>query len=130
LARFEDWLRRRVAAAVPFRIPAKVLHREIAAMGFAGAERTVRRFVQGLVPAVEPEPVKRFKTAPGEQTPMDRGEYRFNGRKVYCFVVVLGYSRWLYIECGWRCWCDATSTCSGRWAGSHARFCTTTCVGS
>ena len=98
LARFEDWLARRVAAAAPFRIPATVLHREVVAMGFDGAERTVRRFVQGLTPPVEPEPVKRFETAPGEQTQMDWGEYRFNGRKVYCFVGVLGYSRWLYIE--------------------------------
>ena len=30
-------------AAAPIRLPATVLHREIAAMGFDGTERTVRR---------------------------------------------------------------------------------------
>jgi transposase len=98
LAPYEDWLRRRVAGAAPIRIPATVLHREIAAMGFDGTARTVRRFVAGLYPKPEPEPVVRFETAPGHQAQMDWGEYRLAGQRVYAFVGVLGYSRWLYVE--------------------------------
>lgn len=98
LAPYEGWLRRRVAGAAPIRLPATVLHREIAAMGFDGTERTVRRFVAGLYPKPEPEPVVRFETAPGHQAQMDWAEYRLGGCRVYAFVGVLGYSRWLYVE--------------------------------
>lgn len=98
LAPYEDWLRQRVSSAHPVRLPATVLHREVVAMGFDGTERTVRRFVAGLYPEPEPEPVIRFETAPGHQAQMDWGEYRLNRRKVYAFVGVLGYSRWLYFE--------------------------------
>jgi transposase len=98
LAPYEDWLRRRVAGATPIRLPATVLHREIAAMGFDGTERTVRRFVASLYPKVEREPVVRFETSPGHQAQMDWGEYRLGGQRVYAFVGVLGYSRWLYVE--------------------------------
>lgn len=95
---YEDWLRRRVEGAAPIRLPATVLHREVQAMGFDGTERTVRRFVAGLYPAPEPEPVVRFETAPGHQAQMDWGEYRLDRQKIYAFVGVLGYSRWLYVE--------------------------------
>lgn len=98
LAPYEDWLRRRVEGASPIRLPATVLYREIAAMGFGGTERTVRRFVAGLYPLPTPEPVVRFETAPGHQAQMDWGEYRLGGGRIYAFVGVLGYSRWLYTE--------------------------------
>jgi len=98
LGPYEDWLRRRVEKALPVRLPATVLHREIAAMGFDGTVRTVRRFVAGLVPAAEPEPVVRFETAPGHQAQMDWGEYRLGRERVYAFIGVLGFSRWLYLE--------------------------------
>jgi len=98
LAPYEDWLQRRVEGAKPIRIPATVLHREIVAMGYDGTERTVRRFVATLYPDPPPEPVIRFETAPGHQAQMDWGEYRLGKRKVYAFVGVLGYSRWLYVE--------------------------------
>ena len=95
---YEDWIRRRVEGAAPIRLPATVLNREIVAMGYDGTERTVRRFVASLRPAPEPEVVLRYETAPGHQAQMDWGEYRLDRRKVYAFVGVLGYSRWLYLE--------------------------------
>lgn len=98
LAPFEDWLRRRVNAAAPIRLPATVLHRELQAMGYRGTERTVQRFLKALYPVEAPEPVERFETPPGHQAQMDWGEYRLNGQKIYAFVGVLGYSRWMYLE--------------------------------
>lgn len=98
LAPYEDWIRRRVAGAAPIRLPATVLHREVAAMGFDGTSRTVQRFVASLYPMPEPEPVVRFETAPGHQAQMDWSEYRLGRQKVYAFVGVLGYSRFLYVE--------------------------------
>ena len=96
LAPFHEWLRRRVEGASPRRLPATALHREIAALGYTGSVRTVRRFLATLRP--EPEPLVRFETAPGHQAQMDWGEYRLGDEKVYCFVGVLGYSRYLYFE--------------------------------
>ena len=98
LERFEQYLIERVATAVPHRIPATVLTREISAMGYTGSERTVRRFVAPLYEGAPPEPPVRYESAPGHQTQMDWGEYRLGGRKIYCFVGLLGYSRHLYFE--------------------------------
>jgi transposase len=95
---FEDWLRKRVEAAAPRRLPATALLREIQALGYTGTLRTVQRFVAALQPEVEPEPLVRFETAPGHQAQMDWGEYRLGDQKVYCFVGVLGFSRYLYFE--------------------------------
>lgn len=67
-------------------------------MGFDGTPRTVRRFVAGLYPVPTPEPVVRFETAPGHQAQMDWGEYRLNRHRIYAFIGVLCYSRWLYVE--------------------------------
>src|SRR5690606_38626582 len=49
-------------------------------------------------PTPAPEPVVRYETPPGHQAQMDWGEYRLGRKKVYAFVGVLGYSRWLYLE--------------------------------
>lgn len=98
LAPYEDWIKRRVEAATPIQLPATVLHREIAAMGFEGTVRTVRRFVASLRPAPAIEPIVRFETAPGHQAQMDWGEYRLGAEKIYAFVGVLCFSRFLYLE--------------------------------
>lgn len=95
---YEDWIKRRVEAAAPIMLPATVLHREISAMGFDGTVRTVRRFMATLKPTPVVEPVQRFETAPGHQAQMDWGEYRLGDQKIYAFVGVLGFSRWLYFE--------------------------------
>lgn len=115
LALYEHWIRRRVEAAAPIRLPATVLHREVAAMGFEGTERTVRRFVAELYPPPEPEAVVRFETAPGHQVQMDWGEYRLAGKRVYAFAGVLGYSRYLYLE-------YADSTHSAALVACHRRM--------
>lgn len=68
LAPYEDWLRRRVQSPAPVRFPATVLHREVAAMGCEGTERTVvRRFLAGLQRWQAPESMVRLETALGEQ---------------------------------------------------------------
>lgn len=93
-----DWLRRRVQGAAPIRLPATVLHREVSAMGYTGSVRSVQRAIAKLSPPPAAEPLVRFETPAGHQAQMDWGEYRLGGRRVYAFVGVLGYSRWLYVE--------------------------------
>ena len=95
---YERWLAERVEHALPHRLPAPVLTRELAAMGYRGTERTVRRFLAPLYAVAEPEPIVRYESAPGQQTQMDWGEYRLEGRKLYAFVGLLGASRYVYFE--------------------------------
>jgi transposase len=82
------------------------LHPEIQAMGFAGSLKIVRRFLQSFrdEQRVDAKLTVRFETPPGEQAQCDWAEV---GRypqpdgtaiRVYAFVMILCYSRYLYIE--------------------------------
>jgi transposase len=82
------------------------LHPEIQAQGFAGSLKIVRRFLQSLRAErrIDAKLTVRFETPPGEQAQCDWAEV---GRypqpdgttiKVYVFVMILCYSRYLYIE--------------------------------
>ncbi|MDP2381136.1 MAG: DDE-type integrase/transposase/recombinase, partial [Pseudohongiella sp.] len=79
---------------------------EIRAQGFTGSAPIVRRFLHELNAARQPNPslAVRFETPLGEQAQCDWTEV---GRypqpdgtnvRVYAFVMVLGYSRYLYTE--------------------------------
>lgn len=79
---------------------------EIRAQGFTGSAPIVRRFLHTLKAArhTDQSLTVRFETPPGEQAQCDWAEV---GRypqpdgtsvRVYAFVMVLGYSRYLYVE--------------------------------
>ncbi len=79
---------------------------EIVAKGFSGSAQIVRRFLHELKAARQPDPrlTVRFETPPGEQAQCDWAEV---GRypqpdgtsvRIYAFVMVFGYSRYLYTE--------------------------------
>ena len=77
--------------------------REIQEQGYSGSYTVVKRFVRE-VKGAKPKPAfVRFETQPGEQAQMDWSDFgwvEFNGqrRKLWCFAMVLGYSRALYME--------------------------------
>jgi transposase len=88
------------------RLSAVRLLAEIQPRGFTGSVKIVRRFLARLQAAhrTDPRLTVRFETPPGEQAQCDWAEV---GRypqpdgttiKVYAFVMVLGYSRYLYAE--------------------------------
>jgi len=82
------------------------LTEEIRAMGFAGSWDIVRRYLRELDAGakVSAKATVRFETPPGKQAQADWAEVgsytdeKGNRRKIYAFVMVLGYSRAMYVE--------------------------------
>lgn len=96
VAAFADYIRERLAAAAPGWIPATVMLREIRERGYEGSHSILRAFMSKLKPQREPEPVVRFETPAGRQMQVDWAEFRFDGMRWFAFVVVLGFSRWIF----------------------------------
>jgi transposase len=71
---------------------------EIRAAGYAGGYTQVKEYVRQVRPAPPPDPVVRFETPPGQQAQVDFAEFRLPWGKRYALVVVLGYSRLLWLQ--------------------------------
>jgi transposase len=71
---------------------------EIRAAGYRGGISQLREWVQHVRPRATPEPVVRFETAPGLQAQVDFAECRFPWGKRFALLVVLGYSRLLWVR--------------------------------
>jgi transposase len=71
---------------------------EIRAAGYKGGISQLRMFVQAIRPKELPETVIRFETEPGQQAQVDFAEFSFPWGKRYALVVVLGYSRLLWVR--------------------------------
>ena len=74
------------------------LFAECRAAGYAGGITQLREFVQRVRPREQPEPIVRFETAPGVQAQVDFAEFRFPWGKRFALLVVLGYSRLLWLQ--------------------------------
>jgi transposase len=73
------------------------LFAECRAAGYPGSLTQLKVFVRRVRPRPDPEPVIRFETAPGHQAQVDFAEVRFPWGKRFAFMVVLGYSRLLWL---------------------------------
>jgi transposase len=71
---------------------------EIRAAGYTGGYSQLCAYLVEVRPRPRPEPVVRFETPPGHQAQVDFAEFRFPWGKRYALVVVLGYSRLLYLR--------------------------------
>jgi transposase len=69
---------------------------ECRAAGYTGGVTQLRAFVRRLRPA--PEPLIRFETEPGQQAQVDWAHCRLPWGVRYALVVVLGYSRLLWMQ--------------------------------
>jgi len=98
LSAYEDYVRQRLAAALPDRLAATVLLRELRERGYAGGYTLLKDFVAGLQPAAVVEPVVRFETAPGQQMQVDWATIRRGEDRLSVFVATLGWSRASYVE--------------------------------
>lgn len=97
---FAPYLERRINDGV---LNARKLFREIVAQGYPGGERQVRYFVQPFREARRSEATVRFETEPGQQAQVDWGyfgsiQHEGRQRRLYCFVMTLGWSRAMYLE--------------------------------
>jgi transposase len=71
---------------------------EVRAAGYPGGITQVREYVARVRPRPTPEPVVRFETPPGHQAQVDFAEFRLPWGKRYALLVVLGYSRLLWLQ--------------------------------
>lgn len=79
------------------------LLREIQEMGFTGKYTIVKEFIRQIRPEQGIQAIYRYETKPGVQAQVDwseLGKLEIDGKllKLYCFSMILGYSRMRYIE--------------------------------
>jgi transposase len=80
------------------RLTSTRLFDEIRASGYSGGYTQVKEYVRRVRPAPVPDPVVRFETPPGHQAQVDFAEFRLPWGKRYALVVVLGYSRLMWLQ--------------------------------
>lgn len=74
------------------------LFAEVRAAGYAGGITQLRDFVARVRPRPAPPPIVRFETPPGLQAQVDFAECRFPWGRRVALLVVLGYSRLLWLR--------------------------------
>jgi len=74
------------------------LFAECQAGGYTGSLTQLKVFVRQVRPRPVDEPIVRFETAPGHQAQVDFAEVKLPWGKRYALVVVLGFSRLLWIR--------------------------------
>jgi transposase len=96
---FKEYIKKRMEDGC---LNAIVIYDEIKAQGYTGSVTTLRYFMRPLRPVVASKATERFETEPGEQAQVDWGHFRvdWHGKKkrLYAFIMVLGYSRMMYLE--------------------------------
>jgi len=85
------------------KISAKRLLREIRAEGYDGGYTILKDYLTLVRPVKQPLAIYRYETKPGHQAQVDWGEcgeafLDGKNRKLYCFSMILGYSRMRYAE--------------------------------
>ena len=74
------------------------LFNEVQAAGYGGGYGQVKRYVRGVRPQEPVEPVRRFATPPGHQGQVDFADFRLPWGKRHALIVVLGYSRRMWLK--------------------------------
>lgn len=97
---FKEYLIKRLEKA---NFMATRLYREIKKMGYLGKYGILAKFTRGIKKKNNSKATVRFETLPGEQSQVDWarfGSFNYLGKmyNLYCFLMILGYSRYKYIE--------------------------------
>src|SRR6202000_2095836 len=80
------------------RLSATRLFDEARAAGYSGGYSQLKEYVRKVRPGPPPDPVVRFETPPGLQAQVDFAEFRLPWGKRFALLVVLGYSRLLWLQ--------------------------------
>ncbi len=80
------------------RLSAQRLFDEVRAAGYAGGYSRVRDHVREVRPREVVEPAPRFETPPGHQGQVDFGTFTLPWGRRHALLVVLGYSRLLWLR--------------------------------
>jgi transposase len=97
---FVPYLEKRMAEGV---YNSRKLLDEIRRQGYQGGWSTLKAFIQPYRQARQPVATVRFETEPGEQAQVDWAHFGFiehhgRRRRLYAFLMTLGWSRCLYLE--------------------------------
>ena len=100
LDRYTEYINRRMSEGLENCV---VLLRELRFLGYKGGYSVLKEYVRPRRRPRQPQATERFETAPGEQAQVDWGSFAYlgeDGRKhrVWAFVMVLGWSRAIYVE--------------------------------
>lgn len=84
------------------------VHELVVRQGYQGGYETVKRYVREVKEQRDRIAYLRFETQPGQQAQVDFADFQFvtaagDLRTLYVFLMVLGYSRQMYIEFVERC---------------------------
>ena len=79
-------------------LTAERIFEEIREAGYAGGYTQIKDYVREIRPHVIEEPVRRFETPPGFQGQVDYATFKLPWGRRYALVVVLGYSRLLWLR--------------------------------
>jgi transposase len=71
---------------------------EVRAAGYTGSYTQLKVYVRGIRPAPRPDPLIRFETEPGQQAQVDFAHFKLPWGTRYALLVVLGYSRLLWVR--------------------------------
>lgn len=97
---YRGFLEERIGAGV---LNTAVLLRELRARGYPGGVTILKEYVEPHRRPAGAAATIRFETAPGEQAQVDWGKFRYRAddgteRSVWAFVLVLSWSRAIYVE--------------------------------
>ncbi len=100
---FKEYIEKRIKEALPDKIPSPVIFEEIRDMGYKGKTRILQSFMKKTYERHFPNKddkgeIIRFETKPGFQAQCDWTVLRIGKKPLYAFVMVLGYSRFAYVQ--------------------------------
>lgn len=80
------------------KLTATRLFKEVRDAGYPGSYSQVKRCVRRVRRRPPEEPVQRFETPPGHQGQVDFADFRLPWGKRHALIVVLGYSRLMWLR--------------------------------
>jgi transposase len=96
---FKDCVRYRMAKGVH---NTNKLYTEIKSRGYSGDKSILKSYVKPFRPLAKPSAVVRFDTLPGGQAQVDFGTLAYEDglgkHRIYAFVMILSWSRAMYVE--------------------------------